>query len=113
MHRNPVKRGLVESPELWRWSSFRAYFTQRSRSGRGECLAGAEDEDSAASRVRAKTSAGGGTAGPLLKKREKWRTPSLSYLGQKTGGVYPHGLEWLSRSGAPGGSPEITWATRR
>jgi len=26
MHRNPVKRGLVVSPELWRWSSFRAYF---------------------------------------------------------------------------------------
>jgi putative transposase len=26
MHRNPVKRGLVESPELWPWSSFRAYF---------------------------------------------------------------------------------------
>ncbi len=26
MHRNPVQRGLVESPELWRWSSFRAYF---------------------------------------------------------------------------------------
>ena len=25
MHRNPVKRGLVGSPELWRWSSFRAY----------------------------------------------------------------------------------------
>ena len=25
MHRNPVKRGLVSSPELWRWSSFRAY----------------------------------------------------------------------------------------
>ncbi len=25
IHRNPVKRGLVESPELWRWSSFRAY----------------------------------------------------------------------------------------
>jgi putative transposase len=25
MHRNPVKRGLVLSPELWRWSSFRAY----------------------------------------------------------------------------------------
>ena len=25
MHRNPVKRGLVESPELWKWSSFRAY----------------------------------------------------------------------------------------
>ena len=26
MHRNPVSRGLVASPELWRWSSFRAYF---------------------------------------------------------------------------------------
>jgi len=25
LHRNPVKRGLVASPELWRWSSFRAY----------------------------------------------------------------------------------------
>jgi putative transposase len=26
MHRNPVRRGLVASPELWRWSSYRAYF---------------------------------------------------------------------------------------
>jgi len=25
IHRNPVVRGLVESPEQWRWSSFRAY----------------------------------------------------------------------------------------
>ena len=25
MHRNPVKRGLVTSPELWRWSSYRYY----------------------------------------------------------------------------------------
>ena len=25
LHRNPVKRGLVESPELWRWSGYRAY----------------------------------------------------------------------------------------
>ena len=25
MHENPVKRGLVKSPELWRWSSYRAY----------------------------------------------------------------------------------------
>ena len=23
---NPVKRGLVERPEQWRWSSFRAYY---------------------------------------------------------------------------------------
>jgi putative transposase len=26
MHRNPVKRGLVSSPEQWRWSSYRFYF---------------------------------------------------------------------------------------
>jgi hypothetical protein len=25
MHRNPVKRGLVEEPEQWAWSSFRYY----------------------------------------------------------------------------------------
>jgi putative transposase len=25
IHRNPVKRGLVSSPEQWRWSSFRFY----------------------------------------------------------------------------------------
>ncbi len=25
IHRNPVKRGLVEKPENWRWSSFRYY----------------------------------------------------------------------------------------
>jgi putative transposase len=25
MHRNPLQRGLVPSPELWRWSSFRFY----------------------------------------------------------------------------------------
>jgi|SRR5665213_2934097 len=27
MHRNPVKRGLVERPEDWEWSSFRHYAT--------------------------------------------------------------------------------------
>ena len=25
MHRNPVRRGLVVSPEQWRWSSYRFY----------------------------------------------------------------------------------------
>ena len=25
IHRNPVKRGFVTSPELWRWSSYRSY----------------------------------------------------------------------------------------
>jgi putative transposase len=27
IHRNPVKRGLVEKPEDWPWSSFRHYAT--------------------------------------------------------------------------------------
>jgi putative transposase len=30
LHRNPVKRGLVEAPELWHWSSFRAYAYQEA-----------------------------------------------------------------------------------
>jgi putative transposase len=30
MHRNPVKRGLVESPEQWRWSSYRFYLLGES-----------------------------------------------------------------------------------
>jgi len=25
IHMNPVRRGLVSSPELWKWSSFRFY----------------------------------------------------------------------------------------
>jgi putative transposase len=27
IHRNPVRRGLVENPEDWAWSSFRHYLT--------------------------------------------------------------------------------------
>jgi putative transposase len=27
IHRNPVKRGLVQKPEDWEWSSFRHYLT--------------------------------------------------------------------------------------
>ena len=37
IHRNPVKRGLVERPEDWPWSSFRHYApesSERSRSNR-------------------------------------------------------------------------------
>ena len=30
IHRNPVKRGLVERPEDWAWSSFRHYLTGES-----------------------------------------------------------------------------------
>jgi REP element-mobilizing transposase RayT len=34
MHRNPVKRGRVKSPEQWRWSSYRVYLLG-SRPGAG------------------------------------------------------------------------------
>jgi putative transposase len=27
LHRNPVKRGLVDAPERWKWSSFHHYAT--------------------------------------------------------------------------------------
>jgi REP-associated tyrosine transposase len=30
MHRNPVQRGLVESPEQWRWSSYRFYLLEEA-----------------------------------------------------------------------------------
>jgi putative transposase len=30
IHRNPVKRGLVKSPEQWRWSSYRFYLLQET-----------------------------------------------------------------------------------
>jgi putative transposase len=32
MHRNPVKRGLVNLPEQWRWSSYRFYFLDEAGS---------------------------------------------------------------------------------
>jgi REP-associated tyrosine transposase len=30
MHRNPVKRGLVDTPEQWHWSSYRFYLLDES-----------------------------------------------------------------------------------
>jgi len=31
MHQNPVKRGLVDTPEAWPWSSYRTYtFSKRN-----------------------------------------------------------------------------------
>ncbi|MFY9845534.1 MAG: transposase [Terriglobales bacterium] len=37
MHRNPVKRGLVERPEQWKWSSFRAYLYRETGAVRVNC----------------------------------------------------------------------------
>ncbi len=30
IHRNPVKRGVVDCPEQWEWSSFRSYLYQET-----------------------------------------------------------------------------------
>jgi REP element-mobilizing transposase RayT len=44
MHRNPVKRRLVESPEHWRWSSYRFYLVEEvgsvrvNEAGPGSCF---------------------------------------------------------------------------
>ncbi len=37
LHRSPVKRGLVEKPEDWDWSSFRAYAFQQVGAVRVNC----------------------------------------------------------------------------
>jgi hypothetical protein len=48
-------------------------------------VAGAENEDTTASRIGKKTSAADCIGGPLLKKRENWRTPI--YYGSRFGEV--------------------------
>lgn len=52
MHRNPVKRGLVDGPEDWPWSSFHHYLT--GEEGRIEI----ESEWTAARRSRKQTDPG-------------------------------------------------------
>jgi REP-associated tyrosine transposase len=36
MHRNPVRRGLAEKPEQWKWSSFSSVLLRRKRPGAGK-----------------------------------------------------------------------------
>jgi hypothetical protein len=73
IHRNPVQRGLVASPELWRWSSFRAYLF--GEAGPVAVNRPPQNEDTSARRLRAKSIVAGGADRPLLENREKWRTP--------------------------------------
>jgi putative transposase len=42
LHRNPVERGLVASPEDWKWSSFRHYVTGEDGGGDRIAVDGAE-----------------------------------------------------------------------
>jgi len=52
MHVNPVKRGLVSSPELWRWSSYRAFAFQE----RGLVTLNWQEESNATSKAGSTTS---------------------------------------------------------
>lgn len=70
MHRNPVKRGLVATPEQWRWSSFRSY----AFGERGLVLINAPGS----ARLKTRTAAQGSkTCPPFRKNRERMGHPPL------------------------------------
>ena len=65
MHRNPVKRGLVSSPEEWRWSSFRFYMF-------GEVgLVQVNETDLMKMRVRAPAVGASPSPAPCKKRKER------------------------------------------
>jgi putative transposase len=69
IHRNPVKRGLVEKPEDWLWSSFRHYATGE------DCGVEIESEWTARKRERA--------AGPLAPTADWPGAPYLAALHER------------------------------
>ena len=72
MHRNPVVRGLVASPEDWRWSSYRTYAYGEAGFGSDQRLDLVGGENSAERWLRVgRVSAKGPTS---RKEREKWGT---------------------------------------
>jgi hypothetical protein len=72
MHRNPVKRGLVERPEDWGWSSFRHYATGV------EGVVEIESEWTGRKREHGNAVASETRAHPLAKRRRVgWGTPGL------------------------------------
>jgi len=48
---HPVQRGLVASPELWRWSSFRAYLFGEAGPGGSKQMGRPQNEDTSARRL--------------------------------------------------------------
>ena len=71
MHRNPVKRGLVERPEDWPWSSFRHYAT-------GEV--GTVEIESPWTAWKRRQSEMGSTASPMM----DWKRPAQAALERGT-----------------------------
>ena len=79
MHRNPVKRSLVASPELWRWSSFRAYFlgeTGPVRLNEWEVL---KMKTPHSGRVRAESQTAGCPASHFSKSARRGAPPTLYF----------------------------------
>jgi putative transposase len=92
MHRNPVKRGLVISPELWRWSSFRAYaLGEAGRVGvnKWEVLKMKIRPAAAQSEI---CSGVGGAAGPFSEGARRGAPPFLLCKGSTAGRNF-RGLE--------------------
>jgi len=65
IHRNPVKRGLVERPEQWKWSSFRAYYNGETGPVRVKC------QEWALEIKRRPVESFGEVESPLIRKNKK------------------------------------------
>src|SRR5437660_6617293 len=89
MHRNPVERGLVPSPELWRWSSYRAFafceegvvklnWQRRFTNGKAKAVAASGAADSIAAHLRKSRRVGHPLYGFVNEKQDEGRGTRLS-----------------------------------
>ena len=74
MHRSPVKRGLVEKPEQWEWSSFRSYLFGETRLVRVKFQ---EWPSEVKSRPLATFGAGSGGSVPLVREGRSLSDPII------------------------------------
>ena len=82
IHRNPVERGLVASPELWTLEQFPRLRLRRGWSGGGECLASSEDEDPTAGCVKIEPSAADCAAAHFSQRTREMGHP-VWFLGNR------------------------------
>jgi len=104
MHRNPVVRGLVASPEDWRWSSYRSYAYGEAGLVRINDWTWWEEKNSAERWLRVGRVP---TKIPTSRKeREKWGTRPIS-IRRKTGSV-PSAPVFLWNERASAGTISLT-----
>ena len=90
IHRNPVKRGLVERPEDWAWSSFRHYATGEDGVVEIESEWTGRRRERMGQPLRVKVSSAAPTLSP--KEGEKGRAPEsrqLTIRGESVGHAAP------------------------